>query len=370
MAADSTSWTSVQTFLQSGDDEAIACFKQVKWDQLCGIASDANQSLECVVLDHIASGWNHAVRQLEFSDKSRWAARIPISRGQPPSSIGTKLGKEVATMQFIRDHSTLRVPQVFAYHTDANNAAETAFMLIEMLPGIVAMDAHGGHKVQLTSMRLPKIGTIIRNEDGQYDLGPIPGIGGPFDTAAAFFESWAEKAKFPRDKEEITQILQRTPMPVEEMLQIIDDFPRQIKGMAKQLPLCNEGPFPLCHDDFLHSNIIVDETSFNVTGIIDWEGACTAPWGLVAYPQFLAVMPRSFDLPEHYDQNGQPLEEDTRERWSERRDYVQMVKLVEGEDSLLSECLSDGVVALYQIESSVAQYGGEGVLLSFGAKVE
>lgn len=147
MAADSTSWTSVQTFLQSGDDEAIACFEQVKWDQLCGIASDANQSLECVVLDQIASGWNHAVRQLEFSDKTRWAARIPINRGQPPGSVGTKLDQEVATMQFIRDHSTLRVPQVFAYNTDANNAAETAFMLIEMLPGVVAMDAHGGHKV-------------------------------------------------------------------------------------------------------------------------------------------------------------------------------------------------------------------------------
>jgi hypothetical protein len=132
-------------------------------------------------------------------------------------------------------------------------------------------------------------------------------------------------------------------MPAEEMIQIVGDFPQQIKGMAKQLPLCNNGPFPLYHVDFLHSNIMVDEASFNVTGIIDWEGACTVPWGLVTYPDFLQVMPRSFDLPQHYDQNGQPLDEETRERWSERHDYVQMVKSVEGEDSLLSACLGNNL---------------------------
>ncbi|KAJ5740553.1 hypothetical protein N7493_000425 [Penicillium malachiteum] len=40
--------------------------------------------------------------------------------------------------------------------------------------------------VQLTSLRLPKIGTIIQNHEGEYESGPIPGIGGPFDTATKF----------------------------------------------------------------------------------------------------------------------------------------------------------------------------------------
>lgn len=59
------------------------------------------------------------------------------------------------------------------------------------------------------------------------------------------------------------------------MIAIIDNFPVQIKAMASWISLCDEGPFPLDHDDFLHSNIMVDENSFNVTGLIDWEGACT-----------------------------------------------------------------------------------------------
>ncbi|OHE98388.1 hypothetical protein CORC01_06384 [Colletotrichum orchidophilum] len=365
MAADSSSWTTVQEFLQNADHQSIACFEQVNWDQLCQIASDANRSLECVALDQIASGLNNMVRQLEFPDKTRWAARIPIIRSQPHSSYSTKLHNEIATMQFIQENSSLPVPQVFTYDTDANNAANTAYMLIEVLPGIVAIDALGGHKVhggvipmryrqtfyrsvakchiQITSIRLPKIGTIIRSEDGGYESGPIPGIGGPFDTAAAFFEAWADKVEFKRDKETITQMMQRGPISAEKMIQIIDEFPSQIKGMAEQLASDNDGPFPLCHDDFLHSNIMVDEASFNVTGVIDWEGACTVPWGLVAFPEFIQVMPRSFDLPQHYDQDGQPVEESVREKWLERQNYVEMVKSAEGEDNLLSACLSSNL---------------------------
>ncbi|KAK2020884.1 hypothetical protein LX32DRAFT_605704 [Colletotrichum zoysiae] len=364
MATNSTSWATVRDFLQDSDRQANACFNQVDWDQLCRIASDANRGLECVALDRVASGLNNVVRQLRFSDETRWAARIPIVRSGSPSSYAGKLQNEVATMQFVQENSGLRVPRVFAHNADANNAVNAAFMLIEMLPGIVAMDALGGYKVhggvipveyrktfhrsvaechvQITSLRLPKIGAITRREDGGYEPGPIPGIGGPFDTAAAFFEAWAGKARFGRDEETIAQMMQGGPVSAEEMVRITDEFPWQIKSMAADLlPFRNEGPFPLCHDDFLHSNIMVDEASFNVTGIIDWEGACTVPWGLVAYPEFIKVMPRAFDLPQHYDRDGHPLEESVREKRRERRDYVDMVKSVEGDDDLLSTSLGN-----------------------------
>ncbi|KAK2051006.1 hypothetical protein LY76DRAFT_557687 [Colletotrichum caudatum] len=365
MATHSTSWTTVQDFLQNSDQQAIGCFNQVNWDQLCRIASDANRGLECVTLDQITSGLNNVVRQLQFSDKTCWAARIPIIRSKSSCSHGKNLKNEIATMQFIQENSSLRVPRVFVHNTDMNNVVNAAFMLIEILPGIVAMDALGGHKVhggvipveyrktfyrsvaechvQMTSLRLPKIGAITRREDGGYESGPIPGIGGPFDTAAAFFEAWADKAKFKLDEETITQMMQRGPISAGEMVRITDEFPSQIKSMANLLPFRNEGPFPLCHDDFLHSNIMVDEASFNVTGIIDWEGACTVPWGLVTYPEFIQVMPRAFDLPQHYDQDGYPLKESVREKRCEQRDYVEMVKSVEGEDNLLSTSLSNNL---------------------------
>jgi hypothetical protein len=85
---------------------------------------------------------------------------------------------------------------------------------------------------------------------------------------------------------------------------------------------------------------MVDENSFDVTGIIDWEGACTVPWELIAFPEFLQAMPASFDLPQKYDQNGQPLDEELRQTWRERQEYIEMVRSAEREDNLLSTCLS------------------------------
>lgn len=191
----------------------------------------------------------------------------------------------------------------------------------------------------MTSLRLAKIGTVIRNGDGGYEAGPLPGIGGPFETAAAFFEAWADAVKFKQDEKTITHMMQRGPIPAEEMISIIDQFPMQIKAMANRLSAYNEGPFPLCHDDFLHSNILVDEESFEVTGIIDWEGAYTVPWELVAFPDFLKAMPPAFDLSENYDRDGEPVDKEVRERMHERREYVEMVRAAEGEDKMLSWCL-------------------------------
>jgi aminoglycoside phosphotransferase (APT) family kinase protein len=81
------------------------------------------------------------------------------------------------------------------------------------------------------------------------------------------------------------------------MISIINKFLSQIKAMSSRLSASNNGPFPLCYDDFLHSNIMVDENSFDVTGIIDWEGAYTVPWELIVFPEFIQAMPVSFDLP-------------------------------------------------------------------------
>lgn len=193
----------------------------------------------------------------------------------------------------------------------------------------------------MTSLRLPKIGTVIRSRDGGYESGPLPGIGGPFDTAGEFFKAWADTVKFKWDKETVTRMMQRGPISAERMIAIIKDFPLQIKAMADRLSLYNDGPFPLSHDDFLHSNIMVDEDSFNVTGIIDWEGACTVPWELITFPEFLEVMPPSFDLPQHYDLNGQPVKESVKETWRERQEYIEMVKSAEQEDVMLSACLGN-----------------------------
>lgn len=50
-------------------------------------------------------------------------------------------------MQFIKERSVLPVPQVFAYEVDETNPVRVPFILMELLPGSVAMDALGGYNV-------------------------------------------------------------------------------------------------------------------------------------------------------------------------------------------------------------------------------
>lgn len=191
----------------------------------------------------------------------------------------------------------------------------------------------------MASVRLPRIGTIIKCTDGSYDIGPLPDIGGPFDTATAFFEAWAAKAKFPKSSDIIRKSIGNGP--VNDVLSSITSFPSRIKALANRLSSCNNGPFPLWHPDFLHSNIIIDE-SYRVLGVIDWEGACTVPWELVEFPLFLETVPFPMDAACNYDENGQPLNEDTRRRWQERKEYVKKVASAEVSkqmDNMLSTSL-------------------------------
>jgi len=193
----------------------------------------------------------------------------------------------------------------------------------------------------MTSVRLPKIGIIIKRKDGSYDIGPFPDIGGPFETATAFFDAWAAHAKFPKSKIEIQRSMNDGL--VNEMITSITEFPCKLRAVANRLSSCNNGPFPVSHRDFFHSNIVVDHR-YRILGIIDWEGACTVPWELMEFPLFLETVPSSMDASWNYDENGQPLDEGTKQRWEERKEYVQRVarfEAIEKIDGKLSATLNN-----------------------------
>ncbi len=126
-----------------------------------------------MALDLVAGGGKHVVRLVEFEDGTRWAARVRIKPSVPvvgtegvgrgveeggggrvstDAGMGMDLGRleleaEVGVMGFIRANSALPVPRVLAYSADEENPVGAAYMLMEVLPGTVAMDALGGHKV-------------------------------------------------------------------------------------------------------------------------------------------------------------------------------------------------------------------------------
>lgn len=144
---ENASWVPVPEFLQHDDTDAVSCFKRTQWDRLCVVASTAKHGVGCVLLDRVAAGLNNIVRLLDFADGSRWAARVHIRTPRLLDPGTTELDAEVATMQFIKEHSDLAVPEVYTHAADEGNPVGVAYMLIELLPGIVAIDALGGYEV-------------------------------------------------------------------------------------------------------------------------------------------------------------------------------------------------------------------------------
>ena len=49
-------------------------------------------------------------------------------------------------MAIVRERTNIPVPQVFGYETNDSNLVGVAFILMEFLPGNVAMDADGGYE--------------------------------------------------------------------------------------------------------------------------------------------------------------------------------------------------------------------------------
>lgn len=192
----------------------------------------------------------------------------------------------------------------------------------------------------MTGIRFSKIGRVVRRDDGSYDIDAIPGLGGPFDTASDYFVAWSNAVKHPMKESEVRA---RSPGHLhDEILRSHKYFPRKILANLHKMTIRNEGPFPLFHPDFRHSNVIID-SDYKILSVIDWENAGTVPWEIVEFPLFLGDVPQPMDSPANYDAKGNPIDEETRVLRKERNDYVQSVRSIEkekGSDNSLSTILA------------------------------
>lgn len=130
----------------------------------------------------------------------------------------------------------------------------------------------------------------------------------------------------------------------DEIVTGVNELPSRLASLAARGKLfLEEGPFPVRHPDLFHSNVIVTET-FDVLGVIDWEGAYTVPWELIDPPSVVVTVPRRLNPPEQYDEAGLPLDADQMGAWEEERAYADMVRAAEidaGADDRLSRVLAN-----------------------------
>ncbi|THX03506.1 hypothetical protein D6D13_07642 [Aureobasidium pullulans] len=222
---------------------------------------------------------------------------------------------EICTLHAIAEHTDIVVPQVYASDTSADGEVGAPYVLMNRLEGNSGLDLGleiplqyendifsemARIHVRLSRTRLPRIGKIIGiNEDGTYQQGNIPGIGGPFDTAAEYYTAWSKNVSFGLEEEQLRQASGKF---AEEVVASTALFKRSIADLADIIftPTNNRGPFPLIHGDFGHHNILVDD-DYRVKGVVDFEYAFAGPWEILAsFPKNLFSMPRTLMYQKNY----------------------------------------------------------------------
>lgn len=161
-------------------------------------------------------------------------------------------------------------------------------------------------------------------------------IGGPFHTAGEYFHAWALNAKFGMDLNR----LQAACGPLaNEIIPSVNGFKDAIQGLAESFSIANNGPFPLCHGDFGHNNIVVND-QYQVLGVFDWETAFAAPWEVFAeFPLTLSMTPAKMDAPWNYDEQGNPKDKELLQQVLDQRHYFEAVRKAEAAAGLRGEQL-------------------------------
>ncbi|KAI9748692.1 MAG: acetyl-CoA synthetase [Chaenotheca gracillima] len=350
-------WAGIDTFNKGSfwHLRGQSMLESVDWEALCRYGTRLNHGRSCTLLPDIAMGGRHMVRILLFDDDTRWIARVrmPSRHANSPDSHLLKL--EADALRYVKERTKIPVPTVFG-HT-AGEEIGAPVMLMECLRGNVGMDLNFDFipdkqkatfyeemahiQTDISSLLLPKIGCIIRLEDGSYEVGPIPGFGGPFDTASDYLKAWGTKTQYEQSPARIRKACGDLG---DEIIASTAEFPHKLRTLAERL--CSgrdHGQFPFCHIDFGHNNIIVDD-EYKVLGVIDWEHAFAAPWEAIDFPLTLLQVPAPMDAPWNYDEEGVPTDEAERKKLEDRKEYVAAVRRAEFRrelPSMLSDILND-----------------------------
>ena len=246
-----------------------------------------------------------------------------------------KTASEVATLSYIREHTSIPVPRVIASSSTAENELGCEWILMERLPGVALTDVWGGMDLETKSRETKAIGGFLRQlrdirrpfpaignlyfrkdidasngavsvvptEDERYVLGPI---------VTPYMFAGGRKLRVPRDlgpysnDAEYIAALAATELEDMKLLQLPDahsysDFDEdlaedaddiievlnELEAVSTELFPSHPYHFTLRHHDLSLANILVDPATYEVTGIVDWECVGTRPRWEDTYPMFL-----------------------------------------------------------------------------------
>lgn len=133
------------------------CANAINWPALLQHASRLRSGIKCQRTLHSTVGGCHLVNLLRFEDGTQWIVRFQLDPPTPASA--SQLQSEADTVALIRERTGIPVPQIFGYDTLDKTDVGVPFMLMEYVPGIVAMDMDGGwdaHRGEIAARHKPR----------------------------------------------------------------------------------------------------------------------------------------------------------------------------------------------------------------------
>jgi aminoglycoside phosphotransferase (APT) family kinase protein len=175
-----------------------------------------------------------------------------------------------------------------------------------------------------------KLGSLVLGTDGVVDVGPLPasfGFEGPFNSVSDYFLSWSRNSTFGKPDFLLTHHDDNDWL--RKLKQDVASFPSRLKTIIEKGSLKNlssRNRYPILNRDFLPRNMLFDD-EFNIVGVIDWEGAHSAPIEVFAAltnmysrfdPETLHMVPDSDDG-RRYIEDVKDKDRETGQALSERR---------------------------------------------------
>ncbi|KAJ7432667.1 kinase-like domain-containing protein [Mycena galericulata] len=286
-----------------------------------GLVAEATRVMKkpCTGSYPIAQGGFNLVFLLTFEAGTDALARLraPSIPALSSDALTHQFNSEVATIAFVREHTSIPVPELYHYEPDPNNALGTPYMLMSRIPGeclatrwhlmsqreeVLRAVAH--IEAQLLQAPFPVIGSIA-DKDGLVGLlAPssthadsllVPHRQGPFLSSKRLMEAYLScELSLLGDHSQWT--LQRTCWchingGVDDMTVAYATrwFSLLLAVTLASEEFDNPTHFTLYHDDLSLNNILVLPLG-NVVGLVDWRGSrVRALWDATLHSHFLQV---------------------------------------------------------------------------------
>ncbi|GAB1311527.1 hypothetical protein MFIFM68171_01737 [Madurella fahalii] len=270
-------------------------YTQFDLDALLALASRLRRHpCSCDISKPPLAGSLNWVVFVSFDDGISWAFRSPHSGRRAflgEACTSRMIASEVATLRYIGTHTSIPVPEVFAYSISHDNDIGVPYILMSKAPGrplseygwlrpahqppakspsqdtLRPLSEEGKERIMITRLGLRLSCRELPLTPHAF-FAPIP------DTAE--YASWASYAAAVARRNDFVAVGQKIDHSKNRLAYCIAG-----QLMQDMIPsLCSEAPvtsgFPLSHPDLHLGNIFVDE-NLRITCVIDWGSASSVP---------------------------------------------------------------------------------------------